>query len=72
MGEASVIIAVSSAHRGPSLLATQLAIDTLKADAPIWKKEMYKGEESSWKVNKESAEGGNVTISNVLKDPSGK
>ena len=36
--EASIIIAVSSAHRKESLEAVQYGIDTLKATVPIWKK----------------------------------
>ncbi|XP_020736000.2 molybdopterin synthase catalytic subunit isoform X3 [Odocoileus virginianus] len=36
--EASVIIAVSSAHRAASLEAVSYAIDALKARVPIWKK----------------------------------
>ncbi|KAM5259759.1 molybdopterin synthase catalytic subunit isoform 3-T4 [Hipposideros larvatus] len=38
VSEASVIIAVSSAHRAASLEAVSYAIDTLKANVPIWKK----------------------------------
>ncbi|XP_032136991.1 molybdopterin synthase catalytic subunit isoform X3 [Sapajus apella] len=38
VSEASVIIAVSSAHRAASLEAVTYAIDTLKAKVPIWKK----------------------------------
>ena len=38
MGEASVIIAISSEHRRESLEAVQFAIDALKASVPIWKK----------------------------------
>ena len=41
IGEASVIIAVSSPHRQESLSAVQYAIDTLKATVPIWKKVRY-------------------------------
>jgi molybdopterin synthase catalytic subunit len=53
VGEASVLIAVSSAHRKEALEAAHFAIDTLKATVPIWKKEFYKGEEKVWKENKE-------------------
>ncbi|XP_058420086.1 molybdopterin synthase catalytic subunit [Diceros bicornis minor] len=53
VSEASVIIAASSAHRAASLEAVSYAIDTLKAKAPIWKKEMYEESSSSWKRNKE-------------------
>lgn len=38
VSEASIIIAVSSAHRAESLQAVSYAIDTLKAKVPIWKK----------------------------------
>lgn len=38
MSEASVVIAVSSAHRAASLAAVSYAIDALKAKVPIWKK----------------------------------
>lgn len=51
--EASVIIAVSSVHRAASLEAVKYIIDTLKAKVPIWKKELYEEETSSWKRNKE-------------------
>ena len=51
--EASVIIAVSSAHRAASLEAVSYATDALKARVPMWKKEMYEESSSSWKRNKE-------------------
>ncbi|MEO9176685.1 MAG: molybdenum cofactor biosynthesis protein MoaE [Gaiellales bacterium] len=41
VGEASVAIAVSAAHRHAALAACQQAIDTLKLTVPIWKKERY-------------------------------
>ncbi|XP_049719588.1 molybdopterin synthase catalytic subunit isoform X1 [Elephas maximus indicus] len=53
VSEASIIIAVSSAHRAASLEAVSYAIDNLKAQVPIWKKEMYEESSSSWKRNKE-------------------
>jgi molybdopterin synthase catalytic subunit len=42
VGEASVGIAISSAHRAPAFAACQQAIDTLKVTVPIWKKERYR------------------------------
>ncbi|KAJ8304702.1 hypothetical protein KUTeg_018285 [Tegillarca granosa] len=51
--EASIIIAISSPHRKESLEAVHFAIDTLKATVPIWKKEIYEDESSTWKENKE-------------------
>ncbi|XP_015997854.2 molybdopterin synthase catalytic subunit isoform X1 [Rousettus aegyptiacus] len=53
VSEASIIIAVSSAHRAASLEAVSYAIDNLKAKVPIWKKEMYEESSSCWKRNKE-------------------
>lgn len=53
VSEASVIIAISSAHRAASLEAVSYAINALKAKVPIWKKEMYDESSSSWKRNKE-------------------
>jgi molybdopterin converting factor subunit 1 len=41
VGEASVAVAVSAAHRAAALAACQQAIDTLKLTVPIWKKERY-------------------------------
>jgi molybdopterin converting factor subunit 1 len=41
-GEASVVIAVSSAHRGEAFAACQYAIERLKEIVPIWKKEHYR------------------------------
>ena len=45
VGEPSVVIAVSSAHRGDALAACRDAIDTLKVKVPLWKKEIYVGGE---------------------------
>ena len=41
VGEASVGIAISAAHRGAAFDACEQAIDTLKVTVPIWKKERY-------------------------------
>ncbi|HEV2107143.1 MAG TPA: molybdopterin converting factor subunit 1 [Thermomicrobiales bacterium] len=41
VGEASVVIAVASAHRGEAFAACQYAIERLKQIVPIWKKEHY-------------------------------
>ncbi len=45
LGETSVAIAVSSAHRADALPACQFMIDELKHVAPIWKKEYFEGGE---------------------------
>ena len=41
IGEASVVIAVSSAHRAEAYEASRYAIERLKQIVPIWKKEVY-------------------------------
>ena len=41
IGEPSVMIAVSAAHRKPALEACHYAIDRLKEIVPIWKKEVF-------------------------------
>lgn len=41
IGEASVAIAVSAAHRQEAFEACQFAIDTLKRTVPIWKREIF-------------------------------
>ncbi len=39
IGEVSVAIAVSAAHRAAAFEASRYVIDTLKKEAPIWKRE---------------------------------
>jgi MoaE-MoaD fusion protein len=41
IGEASVLIAVSAAHRQEAFEACRYAIDTLKRTVPVWKKEHF-------------------------------
>jgi molybdopterin synthase catalytic subunit len=41
VGETSVLIVVTSAHRGAALDACRWLIDTLKKTVPIWKKETF-------------------------------
>ncbi|HEY2218135.1 MAG TPA: molybdenum cofactor biosynthesis protein MoaE [Gaiellaceae bacterium] len=45
IGEPSVVIAVSAAHRRDALAACKDAIDILKVEVPLWKKEVYEGGE---------------------------
>jgi len=45
IGETSVAVAVSAPHREHALAACKEAIDTLKVDVPLWKKEVYEGGE---------------------------
>ena len=51
IGETSVIISVATTHRVASYDASRYAIDTLKKQVPIFKKEIYEGG-STWKANK--------------------
>ncbi|CAH8602624.1 unnamed protein product [Dicrocoelium dendriticum] len=51
--EISVAIAVSSPHRAASLDAVAYIIEQIKRRVPIWKKEVYSDNTSSWKRNTE-------------------
>lgn len=48
VGEASVVVAVSAAHRAEAFEACRHGIERLKHDVPIWKKESLVGGESRW------------------------
>ena len=54
VGEASVAIAVSSAHRLEAIEACHFAIDRLKQTVPVWKKEFWEGGEV-WIENKDGS-----------------
>ena len=45
IGQTSVVVAVSAAHRAAALAACKDAIDELKVSVPLWKKETYVGGE---------------------------
>ncbi|MBL9122853.1 MAG: molybdenum cofactor biosynthesis protein MoaE [Planctomycetaceae bacterium] len=48
LGEASVAVAVSSAHRAASFAAGQWLIDTLKDVVPVWKREIWSDGSTEW------------------------
>ena len=48
VGEISVLVAVGCPHRSEAFEACRYAIDTLKHQAPIWKKEHWADGSSSW------------------------
>ncbi len=48
LGEPSVIVAVSAGHRAEAFAGAREAIDRLKAEAPIWKREHTSGAPASW------------------------
>lgn len=58
VGEPAVGVAVGAPHRAEAFDACEYAIDTLKANAPIWKKESWESESgehgNSWVENKET------------------
>ena len=45
IGEASLVVAASSAHRQAAFEACQYSIDRIKGIVPIWKKEFFEGGE---------------------------
>lgn len=58
VGKASVILAAASPHRMESIHCSEFLINELKARIPIWKLEVYEGdEESVWKENAEWHDG---------------
>ena len=48
VGDISVLVAVGCPHRAEAFAACQYAIDTLKHNAPIWKKEIWVDGSTSW------------------------
>jgi molybdopterin synthase catalytic subunit len=56
LSEPSVIVAVSARHRGEAFAAAREIIDRVKAEAPIWKKEV-EGREARWVEGSEPRRG---------------
>jgi molybdopterin synthase catalytic subunit len=48
LAEPSVLIAVSTPHRGESFEACRFLIDSLKKDIAIWKKEVWSSGPATW------------------------
>ena len=48
LGEPSVVVAVSAAHRGEAFAGAREAIDRIKAEAPIWKREVEAAAQRRW------------------------
>jgi molybdopterin synthase catalytic subunit len=48
LGEPSVIVAVSAAHRDEAFAGARAAIDRIKAEAPIWKREHLENGSRRW------------------------
>lgn len=54
VGEASIVIAVSSPHRKEAFRACEFILEEVKLKAQIWKREWYEGDEetdAAWKEN---------------------
>ena len=49
IGEASVVIASSSAHREACYEANRRCLERLKAEVPIWKREHYSDGSKAWR-----------------------
>jgi len=48
VGEISVVVAVSSAHRAEAFEACRFGIEELKHDVPIWKREAFETGGTEW------------------------
>jgi MoaE-MoaD fusion protein len=55
LGEASLIVAVSAAHRAEAFAGAREAIDRIKAQVPIWKREHAVGQPGRWVPGTEPA-----------------
>ena len=48
IGEASLLVAVSAAHRREAFEACHYAVDRIKETVPIWKKEIWEDGDGAW------------------------
>ncbi|MGD9960504.1 molybdenum cofactor biosynthesis protein MoaE [Nocardioides sp.] len=48
IGDAAVVVATVSAHRGEAFAASKDLIDTLKAEVPIWKHQVFVDGTEEW------------------------
>jgi molybdopterin synthase catalytic subunit len=48
IGDAAVIVATTSGHRGDAFTASRALIDTLKAEVPIWKHQRFTDGTEEW------------------------
>ena len=48
LGEISIIIAVACPHRAETYILSRYIIEEIKKRSPIWKKEHYENEDSTW------------------------
>ena len=57
VGEASVVIAAASPHREAAFAAARTALERLKRETPIWKRESYADGSSAWREEEPLAAG---------------
>ncbi|HSC53064.1 MAG TPA: molybdenum cofactor biosynthesis protein MoaE [Phnomibacter sp.] len=50
-GEICLFVFTSSAHRKPAIDACNECVERIKADLPVWGKEIFDNEQCQWKVN---------------------
>ncbi len=51
-GEISLFVFTSSAHRKAAIDACEEAVERIKAELPVWGKEVFEDESYQWKVNR--------------------
>ncbi|MEP7012395.1 MAG: molybdenum cofactor biosynthesis protein MoaE [Acidobacteriota bacterium] len=57
VGEPSVVIAIASPHRAAAYEASRTALERLKAEVPIWKRERYADGSEVWREEEPLGEG---------------
>lgn len=60
IGEESIVIAVSAAHRQAAWRAGEDALEACKARVEIWKREEFEGGEGVWRANRDGVRGERV------------
>ena len=48
IGDLAVVVATTAAHRGDAFAASRALIDTLKAEVPIWKHQVFEDGTEEW------------------------
>lgn len=57
VGEVSIVIAAAAPHRDAAFVACRNALERVKREAPIWKRERYADGESAWREEERLAPG---------------
>lgn len=56
-GEISLFVLVSAGHRQQAMTACTKTVELIKQNLPVWKKELYDDDSSSWKQNDQELPG---------------